>query len=920
MKVTMTHKQILGIIAGLAVMAAVMVPLYFFYQGAKMPVTRSRPNFHVSTEGIKKVTLNNGMTILVYPNHSVPKVLLQIAYNVGGYVEQAGERGLAHLIEHMIFKGTEKLSETDIKVIAQKYGSSCNAFTSRDVTSYYFETDKNNWKPFMQILADCMQNARFDEQHLASELKTVIQELKMYKDDYWDLMFNKIDTLLYPSNHPYHAPLIGYKEDLMNLSAQNLKHFYKKYYQPNKAILIIIGDVDAHQAIAEAKKYFENIPSQNHTSETFFPEEQKSFSTQHTCFYEDIKTEQLGFYWRIPGSKDNTEIISNAAAFLLGSGEGSRLYKTLVDEQKIASSVGVIAHHYFESGSFLILIEPIPGKSDACQEIIQKEITKAIKNGFTSKELEHMVKIQGKRFFQRLQRFGSFAYEWLISFFTTGDEQEVFKHANKFVDLDSTDIQEFLEHYIDPFLINRIEVLPIPKAKRATHEQAKKDEEALDQKILSKYQRTTTIEPPKFALNLADPTPLEFSFPKPDRKILLNNGLTILLKSNKHLPLISLNCKHKNFFHLANAQDGLAVDLMMSMLIESSVGFNKQDNVGFFEFNGVDYEFNAQGAQLSLLSDTYEEIFERFLHVLTKPNFKAEAIEKLKTIFIDTLTRSSDDPVTVGLRELKTIIYKNHPFGWNFQEAINSIKKITLNDIKQLHNNYISPENMILCVVGDFDLDHMGQTLRTLFSTWQQGTEKKITYPAITCSASTEKDVSMLRDQLVLLLGQPSPINIHHPDLVPIKLLNSICFNDLGSRIYQLREQSGSFYVAIGSWAANAGTETGFDFVGAILNTETAPQVEKLLKELIDNVGQAGVTKSELYAAQQQYLKTLIDAIAQNSSVANVFGTLEAFGLEFDYYDKVLKRIQTIELSELNKIAQKYFSSKNLSRVRVGRV
>ena len=123
---------------------------------------------------IKKVVLENGLTILIFKNIQTPKVLLQIAYDVGSWIEESGEKGLAHLIEHMIFKGTEKLNEGDIEAVARKYGADLNAFTSVDMTSYFFEVNKNNWKPFMGILADCMQNARFDEQHLASELIAVI--------------------------------------------------------------------------------------------------------------------------------------------------------------------------------------------------------------------------------------------------------------------------------------------------------------------------------------------------------------------------------------------------------------------------------------------------------------------------------------------------------------------------------------------------------------------------------------------------------------------------------------------------------------------------------------------------------------------------------------------------------------------------
>src|SRR5205814_2315738 len=123
----------------------------------------------------------------------------------------------------------------------------------------YFETNKNNWQPFLQILADCMQNTRFDSQHLASEVKAVIQELKMGKDNYWRTMILKACELIFPPNHPYHTPTIGFKEDLLNLNADNLKKFYKKYYRPDRATLFIIGDVNVDEAVTLAKQHFQHI-------------------------------------------------------------------------------------------------------------------------------------------------------------------------------------------------------------------------------------------------------------------------------------------------------------------------------------------------------------------------------------------------------------------------------------------------------------------------------------------------------------------------------------------------------------------------------------------------------------------------------------------------------------------------------------
>lgn len=909
---------LLGIVLVVIIIFVVTKAYWFRAKGSFF--SRSRPDFSIATDGVRKVVLDNGMTLLIWQNKAVPKVLVQIAYNIGSYVEQSGERGLAHLIEHMIFKGTEKLSESDIDEIGRKYGASFNAFTSMDVTSYYFETNKNNWKPFTHILADCMKNARFDEQHLASELKAVIQELKMYKDNYWSMMFEKITSLLFPANHPYHFPVIGYKEDLLNLSADNLKRFYEKYYTPDHATLFVIGDVDPEEVTQVVRKEFESIKADHKASIAPFPHLPHELVTQHTRFFEDIKSEQVGFYWRIPGLKDKHEILSSAASFLLGGGEGSRLHRALVDDQKVATGVGVYAQKFMESGVFVVLIEPVAGKIEECRAIVAKEITKAVEHGFADKELEHMTKSKGKSFLQKLQQYQNFTYEWLTSYFATGDEYDIFNRINKFVDIHSKEVQSFIEANLDPLLMNQIDVLPIPESKKLMSEEVKRHSDELDKKIMAKYVRTAPIEEPKYAFEIGEPENLDFVFPKPDRVISLDNGLKVLLRKNGNLPIMSVNCKFNDFFYFSSAKEGLALELMMNMLMEGSTGYTKQDNVDFFEFYGVDYHFGSDGAGLSMLSADYKKIFERFLFVLLNPTFPQNELDKQKAISIDSYVRSKDESTEVGIRELKCMIYKNHPFSWNFDDAIALIKSMEVQQLKALHKKYVNPGNMILSIAGDFDMNVVEHEIREIFSQWKKGQVDVIDYPKSGFVSGEHKDVYMVRDQVVVLFGQPSHVTIYHEDLIPLKMLNYIAFHSLGSRLFQLRQESGLFYTAFGAWGAGAGKDIGFDYVGAILSLDKLDQAEKGIRGLVHDLAEHGVKDHEIAAARQLYLKTLIDAVSTNASVGDLMGTIEAYQLGFDYYDKVLHRVQTISSEELNAIAAKYFTMDNMVRVRVGRI
>jgi len=240
---------------------------------------------------VHKTVLKNGMTVLIREVHTIPKVSMQLWYKVGSKNEKSNEKGIAHLIEHMIFKGTQgekslNLSESDINTITHKLSGSCNAFTSYDYTGYLFNLPAHTWHESLPIMADCMSNCAFKEEHLSSEMKAVIQELKMRRDQFTLAAAKALMGSIY-MDHPYHYPVIGYKQDLWNAHAPLLHNFYRKHYCPNNATLVIVGDVDTDKALKLVENCFGSIPlNHNYVSESF--PQQHDIIAKSVTLYRDI--------------------------------------------------------------------------------------------------------------------------------------------------------------------------------------------------------------------------------------------------------------------------------------------------------------------------------------------------------------------------------------------------------------------------------------------------------------------------------------------------------------------------------------------------------------------------------------------------------------------------------------------------------
>ncbi len=330
------------------------------------------PAFQNHKPRIEKKVLSNGLTILVVPRNSCAPVCVYLLYDVGSKHEKDGEKGIAHLIEHMIFKGTEKLSETDIKLIVNKLSGNCNAHTSMDYTGYYFNIPAAHWQQILPIMEECMQHAAFKEEHLTSEMKVVIQELKRDRDNFYREIWQELCKLVY-SDHPYHYPLIGYKHDLWNLYSDNLHRFYNKHYHPNNAALVVVGDIDPQEVFAQAETHFGQIPAHDIPKGEFYST--PDISSKAITLYRNVAQPKVVLCYVVPGSiakHDNTyELISK----LLTSGKNGLLTKKLVEELQLVNSCWSTYVRQFEHNLFFIAYEPKNTDDiESVNQLIQEQI------------------------------------------------------------------------------------------------------------------------------------------------------------------------------------------------------------------------------------------------------------------------------------------------------------------------------------------------------------------------------------------------------------------------------------------------------------------------------------------------------------------------------------------------------------------
>ncbi len=875
---------------------------------------------------VEKKVLANGMTILVRPIHSIPKVSLQIWYNVGSKDEETGEKGIAHLIEHMIFKGTAgksslHLSESDINTITHMLSGSCNAFTAQDFTGYSFDMPSHTWKEALPIMADCMVNAAFKDDHLNSEMKAVIQELKMRKDRYQLSLAEELMTTIF-ADHPYHYPIIGYKQDLWNVHADDLRAFYKKHYWPNNATLVIVGDVDPHEAFDLAQTYFGPLKAnEDYRRPQFYFN--KDIISKEVTLYRDVAQpfELMGFV--IPGASAKNKAIVDITSLLLGSGKGSRLYKKIVDEQHLATSLTSFYWDIlFEYSVFFIAFEPT-NRADIprIQAIIQEEIDSIIDDGLQPQELTRAIKQARMDFYNTLEDIHQQAYDIGKFFVATGDENYIYNYLCASDEQVENQVRAFLQEYFRPSLMHKGHLLPLPEREKQTWANLQKLSDLEDTRFLSARARTSSVEAPNYAKKIHVQEATKFDFPKAS-ELVLPNGLKVVYYNNENTPKITLELRLKAQNYYDSEQLPGLYNFMAAMISEGTENYTASQLTHELESRGISFVAGAGQISMSMLSADLEKGLELLMEILTKATFAQAEIEKVRAQILVDIKNFWDNPSYFANQLIKEQIYKGHPYSKNTLGTQESVAAVTREDLVALYKQFISPDGATMAIVGDLRGYDLKAVLEKSVGHWKGAAVKTIVFPVLTKKQHEHIEYPINRNQVLLAYAGLS-IDRKNPDydklLIFDQILGGGVLGSMKSRLFKLREQSGLFYSINGSLTAQANEQPGMVMIKTMVSLDRLAEAEKAIKDTLKTVADH-ITQEEFNEAKNAILNSLMQNFETNATMANAFLFLDKYGLPGDYFDSRAAKLEMITIPQVQDAVKRVLNADELMVLKIGRM
>lgn len=873
-----------------------------------------------ATKQVYKKVLSNGLTVLVRPTSTIPKVSIQLWYNVGSKDEKSGQKGIAHLIEHMIFKGTKKLSESDINLIVHKLSGDCNAFTSFDYTGYLFNLPSQNWHAALPIMADCMTNCTFKEELLNSELKAVIQELKMYRDDYASTLVEEMIGSIF-TGHPYQHPIIGFKQDLWKLKREELIKFYNEHYVPNNATLVIVGDVIPEEVFKEAEIHFGSIPANpNYKKEEFYFS--PDIGGKAVTLYRDIQQPFACMAFTVPGARSGKDFALEVMCWILGLGKSSRLQKKLIHDMQLCTELEAFTYDLFDQGILFIYFQPKDVNDiEKIKDIINKELENVSKNGFTKDELNRSIKQARTKYLSVLENTQKQAYIIGQTYLALNDPNFMFTYGTETPEQIEKDIKDIMHHYVRPSLANSGVVLPIAHDDKDLWQDWQERSDAEDARVLSCIKREVEVEKGVHVHHVHSHKPKHFDFPKP-QEVTLPSGLKVLFYNNPNIPKVEilLDLKTKYFY---DPEDLQGVNMFMNaMLSEGTTRHSGEELADIIESNGMSFGASPGLINMNMLSQDLEKGLGLLTEILTESNFPQQAIDKVRSQLHASIKNYWDTPSEFAAQLAQDIVYKNHPYHKQAMGTIQSINKIDQATLIEWYKKAITPQGTIMAIVGDLNGLDIPALLERTVGKWTGSSVQDLTFPALQQVEEQEFNYPINRDQIVLTYAGLSVSRLD-PEYDKLLMFNQIftggVLGSMSSRLFELREQSGLFYTIGGSLLASSDKQPGMIFIRTIVSLDRLAEAEKAIEHTIDTACDV-IEDEEFEQAYNALANSLVNNFEANRSIAATFLFLERYNYPKDYYDTRAQRLAKITKQDIMETTKKFLNSSKLAKIRVGRI
>ncbi len=859
---------------------------------------RVRPGtFNPAT--VHRTVLANGLTVIVRPNKSAPVVAI-VTYVKAGYFDETDDVvGIAHVLEHMFFKGTASRGVGEIARQTKASGGYLNASTIYDHTRYYAVLPSSGFQAGLEIQADAYANSAIDGAELARELEVIIQEARRKEDNPSAVAVETLYELLHDRHRIRHWR-IGREQGLRALTRDHVLGFYRNFYRPRSTILCIAGDVAVDEAMREVERHYGALPD-GEVARTPGPAEPGHTGARYRELSGDVTQSQLVMGWRTPDAAHPDTPLLDLAAVVLGAGRASRLYRA-VRERKLVSSISAGNYTPTELGVFTIHAEAPPATALDAARGVWDQMRQAVAAGFAADELERARRIFEARWIRRLETMEGQANhlaDWeAMGGWALGDE-----YLERVLLAGSDDVAAAVRRHLDPGAAGMVLYRPQASPPMATG--------AAEMRALLEQGAPPPLRSiPAVAAAPARPAPRAPDLERVEAGVRVYRtaaGVPILVRRKPHAPMT-----HLGLFVTGGVRDEGATRAGLTSLTArtavkgtgrrtaeqlaaaaETLGGSVSPSVGGESFGWtISVPGHHAAAATELLAD-----------VVQHPSFPADALDTERALVLADLALLRDDMYRYPMRLLVEAAYPDHPYGAPVLGTERTVPALTVEDVRGWHRERVLAGQTVVAVVGDDDPDRLARLLAAEFDALSSGTAVAIAPPAWPTATKARAEV---RDkaQTALAIAYPSPGRLDE-ERFAAHLLAGVA-SGLGGRFFdELRDRQSLAYTV---HAFPSERPLGGLFAAYIATSPDKEEVARrgLLAEFA-KLRESPVTADELARAQAYAIGTY--AIRQESGGAVLADVVDAwmFGAGLSELDEHDARVRAVTPAAILALARRWF-------------
>lgn len=871
-----------------------------------------------SVEGITEYRLANGLRVLLFPDPSKPTITVNITYLVGSRHEGYGETGMAHLLEHMVFKGSTR--HPNIPQELTEHGARPNGTTWYDRTNYFetFNATEENLRWALDLEADRMVNSFIRAEDLESEMTVVRNEYEAGENSPTSVLMKRTLAAAFQW-HNYGKSTIGERSDIENVPIERLRAFYRKYYQPDNAVLLVAGKIDEQHTLELVNEYFGKIPKPDRVLYPTYTREPVQDGERLVTLKRVGDIQAVSCVYKVcPGSHPDYAAVAVLTQLLTTQPSG-RLYEALVKTKK-ASNVWGFAPALAEPGFVYF-------NADVRKEDDLEEARRTMLAVFDSLKTNPPTQEEVERAKARLLKNWDLAYKsadrvglQMSEYIAQGDWRLFFLYRDRVSEVTPEDVARVANYYFKPDNRTVGLFIPVEKPDRV---------EVPDVPDLTAMLANYTGREGVSMGEAFDPSPDNIE--KRTRRGTLDNGIkyAMLPKDTRGDAVnFTMTVRYGNEQSLWGK--GTAAEVMSQMLRRGTKKHTRQELEDLLDsLNARVSIYGAAGfiyASIETERKNLQPVVDLVSEMLLEPSFPEDEFETLREQLLADAEESLSDPQALASNAFSRKLSpwpEGHPRATEtIEKYIESLKKLTLDDVRSLYEEQVGAgESTTLAVVGDFDEDAIRERLNRHFGHWTS----KVRYARIPDKFfPTEHEEIVIetpdKANAIFFAGMNIPMRDDHPDYPALVLGNYMLGGGfLNSRLAtRIRQQEGLSYGVGSFFNANALDATATFGAYAIYNPENVDKLLQAFREEIEKVRSEGFTAEEVEAAKAGWLQSQVVSRSQDRTLASKLASYLFIDRTFEWDKQLEARIQALTPEQINEAMRKYIDLDKMIFVRAG--